>query len=76
VGAEWAFLPNWSAFVEWNHYDFGKKSFSFTGPFIGDEGGPPNSETAVFDIKQRVETVKIGVNYRFNFGKTPVVARY
>src|SRR5437016_5829788 len=26
VGAEWAFAPSWSAFVEWDHYDFGNKS--------------------------------------------------
>jgi outer membrane immunogenic protein len=76
VGAEWAFLPNWSAFVEWNHYDFGTKHRSFTGAFVGDEGGF-GLETAEFDAKQRLETVKIGVNYRFNFGKAaPVVARY
>jgi outer membrane immunogenic protein len=74
AGVEWAFLPNWSAFVEWDHYDFGTKSVSFTGAFVGDEEGC--CETARFDAKQRLETVKIGVNYRFNFGKAPVVARY
>jgi outer membrane immunogenic protein len=80
VGAEWAFLPNWSAFVEWNHYDFGTESRSFTrregleGSLLTLHFG---SETAQFDAKQRLETVKIGVNYRFNFGKAaPVVARY
>jgi outer membrane immunogenic protein len=66
VGWEWAFLPNWSAFVEWDHYDFGTKHRSFTF-----------EDTIEFDAKQRLETVKIGVNYRFNlFGKAPVVARY
>jgi outer membrane immunogenic protein len=75
VGWEWAFLPNWSAFVEWNHYDFGTKTL-FT-EFVSF----PNGESffADFDSKQRIETVKVGVNWRFNLfgkGKAPVVARY
>jgi len=76
AGVEWAFLPNWSAFVEWNHYDFGHKNL-ITASFV-DDGF---SSVSTFDTKQLVETVKIGVNYRFNLfgvgkGKAPVVARY
>jgi outer membrane immunogenic protein len=66
AGVEWAFAPNWSAFVEWDHYDFGTKTATFSD-FFGSS-----------DVKQRIEAVKIGVNWRFNlFGKSPgVVARY
>ena len=58
--------------MEWDHYDFGRKNLAAF--FDGDD-------TNFFDSKQRVETVKIGVNYRFNLfgigkGKAPVVARY
>jgi len=71
VGAEWAFLPNWSAFVEWNHYDFGTETLVTT--HFGDFTGR-------FESQQRIETVKIGLNYRFNLffgkGKAPVVASY
>jgi hypothetical protein len=32
----------------------------------------------LIDVKQDINAVKFGINYRFNFGKapTPVVARY
>jgi outer membrane immunogenic protein len=78
VGAEWAFLPNWSAFVEWNHYDFGTKTLFAANRTVSDlfEEGETFAISSAIDAKQRLETIKIGVNYRFNFGKAPVVARY
>ena len=48
VGAEYAFLNNWSAKIEYNAFDFGSDSSLF---IIG------NSVT--------LQTVKVGVNYRF-----------
>jgi outer membrane immunogenic protein len=69
-GVEWAFTPNWSVFAEYDHYDFGTKNVvTHFGPFAGDFDR--------FDVKQRVDTVKFGVNYRFNlFGPRPIVARH
>jgi outer membrane immunogenic protein len=62
-GFAWAFAQNWSAFVEYNHYDFANKNF-FNGSspvgFFGD-GTASNS----FDLKSRIETVTVGINYRF-----------
>lgn len=57
-GFEWAFAPNWSALVEYDHYGFGTKSYTFVDP---------NNPTfpAVFDVKQNVDVVKVGLNYRF-----------
>jgi outer membrane immunogenic protein len=79
LGAEWAFAPNWSAFVEWDHYDFGTK-----GTTIAPFDDP--SEIAHVDISQRIDTVRLGLNYRFDFlfgkaplapfGKAPIAARY
>jgi outer membrane immunogenic protein len=70
-GVEYAIAPNWSVFAEFNHYDFGTKQlFHFAAS---------SGTTRSFDINttQRIESVKVGVNYRFNFGKAaPVVARY
>jgi len=57
-GFEWAFTPNWSALVEYNHYGFGTKSYTFVDP--NNPAGP-----AVFDVKQNIDVVKVGVNYRF-----------
>jgi len=49
VGAEYAFRNNWSAKIEYNHFDFGSDGGTFiTG----------NTVT--------LNTVKAGVNYRFN----------
>jgi len=73
VGWEYAFLPGWSGFVEYDHYFLGTKSVDFTTP------GGVFAFTA--DIKQDLDVVKGGINYRFNlgkspFGKGPVTARY
>jgi outer membrane immunogenic protein len=57
-GLEWGFLPNWSAFVEYDYYDFGTKRISFTN------GAGTHDD---FDVKQRVNVAKVGVNYRFNW---------
>ena len=69
-GIEYAIAPNWSVFAEFDHYDFGtKRVLSFTAS----GGGFLN-----LDAKQRIEAVKLGVNYRFGWGKgkAPVVAKY
>jgi outer membrane immunogenic protein len=62
-GYEYAFSPNWSAKIEYAYYDFGTvhKIFSSGDPY---------------DIRQHMHTVKVGLNYRFDWGKGPVSARY
>ena len=76
VGWEWAFTPNWTAFVEWDHYQFNTKNIAS----VSFSSGASSVVTNRLDAKERIETVKIGVNYRFNFlfgkGKAPVVAKY
>jgi outer membrane immunogenic protein len=67
VGLEWAVTNNWSTKIEYNHYDFGTKTVDLTEPSLG---------TFSSDIKQRVDAVKVGINYRFGAGKAPIVARY
>src|SRR5262249_3493907 len=56
-GAEWAFsfAPRWSAFVEYQHYDFGKKTVCLN---------TCTTYTTRFR-NNTVDTVKIGVNYKF-----------
>ena len=68
VGLEWAFADHWSAMIEYDHFGFGNRGVSFTGPALA-----PQSD--IFNIRQDVDIVKIGVNYRFGLGG-PVVARY
>lgn len=66
VGFEWAFAPNWSALVEYNHYGFDTKRVAFFNP-----AGPTS---ALIDIRQDLDIVKVGINYRF--GGAGVVAKY
>jgi outer membrane immunogenic protein len=71
VGVEWAFDPHWSAMFEIDHYGFGAKTvaMSVTNNF-GFTITPAN-----LTIKHDIDTVKIGINYRF-WSPGPVVARY
>lgn len=68
VGGEYLIAPNWSVFAEYNYMDFGTRRITYITPEV-----PP----AFFplDIRQQVQTVKVGVNFRFN-PSGPVVAKY
>ena len=66
AGIEFAFTDNWSAKIEYNYMDLGKRSIRFV-----------DSADTVFylvDIRQVVNVVKFGVNYRF--GVSSVAVRY
>jgi outer membrane immunogenic protein len=59
AGVEYAFTRNWSAKAEYDYMDFGTKTVGFTSP-----SGPEN-----VDIQQRVHALKMGVNYKFDWGR-------
>jgi outer membrane immunogenic protein len=61
AGIEWKFAPSWSAFVEYDHYFFDTQAVNFTGMF-----GVPFSQTV--NVKQDLDAVKVGLNYRFDWG--------
>ena len=65
AGFEWAFAPNWSALVEYDHYGFDSKRVGFVNPA---------GSTASIDIRQDIDIVKVGINYRF--GNSAIVAKY
>jgi len=67
AGLEYMFAPNWSAKVEYDYYDFGNKSTLLVTP--------AGVALDTINSKLTVNTVKVGVNYHFNWGG-PVVARY
>lgn len=56
AGVEWAFWHNWSAKLEYAHYDFGSRTITLVDRNLGPQ---------LADIRQRAETVKVGINYRF-----------
>jgi outer membrane immunogenic protein len=64
AGLEYMFAPNWSAKIEYQYYNFGSSSFT---------SGPADIVGAQF--KDDENTVKAGLNYRFNWAN-PAVARY
>ncbi len=65
AGLEYMFAPNWSTKLEYQYYNFGHTNF--TVPTL------PVATTVNFN--RDVQTIKLGVNYRFNWGG-PVVAKY
>ena len=56
VGIEWAFASNWSARLEYDYYGLGTRTIQMTDSING--FGP-----APIDVKQSVQTVKLGVNF-------------
>jgi outer membrane immunogenic protein len=58
AGLEWAFANNWSTFIEYDHYGFGTKNVALAAPGAV---GP-----AAYGVKQNIDVVKVGLNYRFN----------
>jgi outer membrane immunogenic protein len=70
TGVEYAFLGNWSAKIEYNYIDFRSKDYTFpitVDIFLINIGA---------SIHEKVHLVKAGINYRFDWGKAPVIARY
>jgi outer membrane immunogenic protein len=65
VGLEYGFTDNWTGKIEYNYIDYG--TFNLAYPSLT----APIQSFAVHETKQ---IVKVGVNYRFNWG--PVVAKY
>ncbi|MBN8960051.1 MAG: porin family protein [Rhizobiales bacterium] len=61
-GLEYLFTQNWSGKIEYQYYDFGTVNFVAPGGAIG-------------SFRNDEHTIKVGLNYRFNWG-APVVAKY
>jgi outer membrane immunogenic protein len=69
AGVEYAFTNNWSVKAEYNHLDFGTRTETLSPQ--------PGCGCLAFqyDIRQTVDLVKVGLNYRFGWAG-PVVAKY
>jgi opacity protein-like surface antigen len=65
IGVEYAFTDNWTAKIEYNYMDLGTDSLHFADTLAN-----------VFidtNIRERVNVVKVGVNYRF--GVSPILIK-
>jgi outer membrane immunogenic protein len=69
MGIEYAFLPNWSAKLEYNYIDFGTRSFNASiaanASFAGTPLAALSGVTVPTSITENEHIVKAGVNYRF-----------
>jgi outer membrane immunogenic protein len=87
-GAEWMFMPNWSLKGEYLYYDLGKVSYNqgLSGAYITANSvllpGNYYAGQLWWGNMSQVTTrfngniVRAGINYHFNFGTVPVVAKY
>ncbi len=62
-GLEWAFADNWSAKLEYQYYDFGSRDVAFVG---GAGAALSFLNPSIETVKQQIQTVTVGVNYRFS----------
>jgi len=68
AGLEWAFAPNWSAGVEYDHLFMERQNYNFTSVFPVTGVNTRNDS-----IRQDVDLVTVRVNYRWG---GPVIAKY
>jgi outer membrane immunogenic protein len=64
LGTEWMITPNWTAFIEYNYYDFDTKNYGFP---LNLGAGAPVAVTINADLKNTLSVAKVGVNYKFNW---------
>lgn len=78
-GAEWMFMTNWSAKVEYLYYDLGSATGLLVNNAYGvDNAAGVNAVESITRYSKRVtgNIVRAGVNYHFNWGSAPVIAKY
>jgi outer membrane immunogenic protein len=73
AGGEWMFTSNWSAKLEYLHYDLGSANYgtpvNISSPLLGATSTLGQSSSTNF----RGDIVRVGLNYKFG---GPVVAKY
>ncbi len=78
-GVEWMFLPNWSAKAEYLYYDLGNVTGAFVSNYYGVGGFAGNSgvqNATSYTARASGNIARLGVNYHFNLGAPPVVAKF
>ncbi|TLG77783.1 outer membrane beta-barrel protein [Methylocystis sp. B8] len=82
-GLEWMFMPNWSAKIEYLYYNLGSLQMAtgstaqlYDGSFGGSPAGLKWLNATQARANYNGNIVRAGVNYHFNWGAPPVVAKY
>jgi outer membrane immunogenic protein len=78
-GVEWMFAPNWSAKAEYLYYDLG--TINYGGGILVNAYTAPGPVAFYTDAVRTSahfngHVVRAGLNYHFNWGAAPVVAKY
>lgn len=81
-GFEWLVMPNWSVKAEALYYDLGSATFS-SSPVVaisplnfGAFGGPFIANVPTTRARYDGVIARVGINYHFNWGAAPVVAKF
>ena len=61
AGVEYALTRNWSAKLEYDFMGFGTSRVDF-------DLGPAGLAIIPIDVKQRIQAVKLGLNYKLDWG--------
>ncbi len=73
AGIEYAFAPHWSAFLEYNYFDFGSWGANSTHLVSLPGNIPPSLVIPIqADATGHFSAVKVGLNYSFDWLITPV----
>ncbi len=64
-GLSWMFAPHWNLWLEYDYMDFGTKNLDLSGV------GSSSDEYFGASVKQSVNKVLLGIDYRFNWGAAP-----
>jgi len=85
IGLEFGLFDNWSAKIEYDFLGFGSRNVTLNGSATASCEGelcqlrdPTFAFSRTFSINENIQVIKLGLNYRFNWGKAPapVVASY
>jgi outer membrane immunogenic protein len=72
-------MPNWSAKAEYLYYDLGNVSMTSVSTLSPLATGAQPAQTfrsSTYSGRINGNLVRAGVNYHFNWGAAPVVAKY
>jgi outer membrane immunogenic protein len=77
-GLEWMVMPHWSVKAEYLYYDLGTLSYAASPAALTTAVGGVLFGTNLSQVSTRFNgnIVRAGVNYHFNWGVPPIVAKY
>jgi outer membrane immunogenic protein len=75
VGFEYALTDNWTTKFEYNYIDYGNHIVNFTDTRCNTVVPICVTDTFSQTVKERKQIAKIGINYKFDWGKGPVAVR-